>query len=129
MFYFIKLIWWKRANQNYTKIKLQMNEHEISIQVSNSPRIQIVQPEFTTWKYKVKLNAEVASRAVLWKRRIHRKAPVLESLFNKVEDILILRSPILISTDGCLELVIRTSKFCLMLVVLNFFSFLRQKCS
>ena len=129
MFYFIKLIWWKRANQNYTKIKLQMNEHEISIQVSNSPRIQIVQPEFTTWKYKVKLNAEVASRAVLWKRCIHRKAPVLESLFNKVEDILILRSPILISTDGCLELVIRTSKFCLMLVVLNFFSFLRQKCS
>ena len=30
------------------KIKLQMNEHEISVQVSNNPRIQIVQPEFTT---------------------------------------------------------------------------------
>ena len=129
MFYFIKLIWWKRANQNYMKIKLQMNEHEISVQVSNNPRIQIVQLEFTTWKYKVKLNAEAASRAVLWKSCIHRKAPVLESLFNKVEGILILRSPILISTDGCLELVIRTSKFCLRLAVLNFFSFLRQKCS
>ena len=42
-----------------------MNEHEISIQVSNSPRIQIVQPEFTTWKYKVKLSAEAASGGVL----------------------------------------------------------------
>ena len=54
---------------------------------------------------------------------------MLESLFNKVEGILILRSPILISTDDCLELVIRTSKFCLRQAVLNFFSFLRQKCS
>ena len=37
-----------------------MNEHEISIHVNNS-RIQIVQSEFTTCKYKVKLSAESAS--------------------------------------------------------------------
>ena len=42
-----------------------MNKHEISIQVNNNSRIQIVQPEFTTWKYKIKLNAEAASGAVL----------------------------------------------------------------
>ena len=39
--------------KNY-EIKLQMNEHEISIQVKNNSRLQIVQPQFTTWKYKVK---------------------------------------------------------------------------
>ena len=42
-----------------------MNEHEISIQVNNNSGIQIVQPEFTTWKYKVKLSAEAASGSVL----------------------------------------------------------------
>ena len=41
-----------------------MNEHEISIYVKNS-RIEIVQPEFTTRKYKVKLSAEVSSGGVL----------------------------------------------------------------
>ena len=46
------------------KIKLQMNEHEISFHVNNS-RLQIVQLEFTTQKYKVKLNAEGANRSVL----------------------------------------------------------------
>ena len=34
-----------------------MNEHEMSIHVNNNSRIQIVQSEFTTSKYKVKLNA------------------------------------------------------------------------
>ena len=29
---------------------------------SNNSRPQIVQPEFTTWKYKVKLNAEAANK-------------------------------------------------------------------
>ena len=48
------------------KKKLRMNEHEISIHVNNS-RIQILQSEFTTWKYKVKLGAEVASGGVLLK--------------------------------------------------------------
>ena len=33
-----------------------MNEHEISIHVNNNSQIQIVQPEFTTWKYKAKLS-------------------------------------------------------------------------
>ena len=42
-----------------------MNEHEISIRVNNNLRIQTVQPEFTTWKYKIKLSAEVASGGVL----------------------------------------------------------------
>ena len=42
-----------------------MNEHEISIYVNNNSQIKIVQPEFTTWKYKVKLSAEAASRGVL----------------------------------------------------------------
>ena len=42
-----------------------MNEHEISIHVNNNSRLQIVQPELTTWKYKVKLSAEVANGGVL----------------------------------------------------------------
>ena len=41
-----------------------MNEHEISIHVNNS-RLQIVQLEFTTWKYKVKLSVEAANGSVL----------------------------------------------------------------
>ena len=61
-----------------------MNENEISIHVNSNSRIQVVQPESTTWKYKVKLNAEAASGGVLWKscwqkfRNIHRKTPVLD---------------------------------------------------
>ena len=42
-----------------------MNEHEISIHVNNNSQFQFVQPEFKTRKYKVKLNAEVASGGVL----------------------------------------------------------------
>ena len=42
-----------------------MNEHEISIHANNNSRLQIVQPEFTTWKCKVKLSAEAASGGVL----------------------------------------------------------------
>ena len=42
-----------------------MNEHEISIHVNNKSRIKIVQPDFTTWKYKVKLSAEAATGHVL----------------------------------------------------------------
>ena len=38
---------------------------KISIHVNNNSRLQIVQPEFTTWKYKVKLSAEAANGAVL----------------------------------------------------------------
>ena len=53
------------CEEKITKIKLQMNEHEISIHVNSNSRIQIVQPEFTTWKYKVKLSAEAASGGVL----------------------------------------------------------------
>ena len=34
------------------KVKLQMNEHEIPFYVNNNSRLQIVQLEFTTWKYK-----------------------------------------------------------------------------
>ena len=41
-----------------------MNEHEISTYVNNS-RIQIRQPEFTSWKYKVELSAEAASVGAL----------------------------------------------------------------
>ena len=48
-----------------------MNEHEISIHVNNS-RIQIVQPEFTTWKYKVKLSAEAASGGVLFVKAVRK---------------------------------------------------------
>ena len=47
------------------KKKLQMNDHEISIYVNKNSRIEIVQPEFTTRKYKVKLSAEVSSGGVL----------------------------------------------------------------
>ena len=53
------------CEEEITKIKLQMNEHEISIHINSNSRIQIVQPEFTTWKYKVKLSAEAANRGVL----------------------------------------------------------------
>ena len=42
-----------------------MNEHEISFQVNNNSGLQIVQPAFTTWKYKVKLSAEAANGSVL----------------------------------------------------------------
>ena len=48
-------------------MKLQMNEHEISIHANNNSRIQIVQSEFTTSKYKVKLSAESASGGGLLK--------------------------------------------------------------
>ena len=44
-----------------------MNEHEISTHVNNKSQIQTVQPEITTWKYKVKLSAEAASGHVLQK--------------------------------------------------------------
>ena len=63
-FLFYQLVW-----SNFEKIRRvlfhQMNEHEISIHINNNSRIQILQPEFTTWKYKVKLNAEAASGAAL----------------------------------------------------------------
>ena len=36
------------CEEKNTKIKLQMNEHEISVHVKNQSRLQIVQPEFTT---------------------------------------------------------------------------------
>ena len=45
-----------------------MNEREISIHVNNNSWFQIVQPEFPTWKYKVKLSAEVTSEGFLWKK-------------------------------------------------------------
>ena len=35
-----------------------MNEHEISVHVSNNSWFEIVQPQFATSKYKVKLSAE-----------------------------------------------------------------------
>ena len=46
-----------------------MDKHEICIHVNNS-RLQIVQLEFTTWKYKVKLSAEVANGSVLYKNNV-----------------------------------------------------------
>ena len=53
------------CEEKITKIKLQMNEHEISIYVNNSSRLQIEQPEFTTWKHKKKISAEAANGSVL----------------------------------------------------------------
>ena len=47
------------------KKKLQKNEHEISIRVNNNSGLQTVQPEFTIWKYKVKLSAEAANEGLL----------------------------------------------------------------
>ena len=38
-----------------------MNEHEIYFHANNNSRLRIAQPEFTTWKYKVKLSAEAAN--------------------------------------------------------------------
>ena len=38
-----------------------MNEHEISFHTNNNSQPQIAQPEFSTWKYKVISNAEVAN--------------------------------------------------------------------
>ena len=52
------------CKEKITDIKLQMNEHGISIHINNS-QIQIVQPRLTTWKYKAKLNAEATSGGVL----------------------------------------------------------------
>ena len=55
-----------RCEEKIIKIKRTwMNEHEISIHVNNKSRIQIVQPDFTTWKDKVKLSAEAATGHVL----------------------------------------------------------------
>ena len=45
-----------------------MNEHERSIHVNNNSQIQVVKPEFTTWKYKVKLSAEAVMRICSVKR-------------------------------------------------------------
>ena len=53
------------CEENIVEIKLQMNEHEISIHVSNNSWLQIVQLEFTTWKYKVKLGSEATNGVVL----------------------------------------------------------------
>ena len=53
------------CQEKITKIKLQMNDHKISFQVINNSRLQIVQVEFTIWKYKVKLSAEAANGGVL----------------------------------------------------------------
>ena len=36
------------CEEKITKIKLQTNEHEISIHTNNNSGIQTVQPEFTT---------------------------------------------------------------------------------
>ena len=35
-------------DEKITKIKLKMNEHEISFHVNNNSRLQILKPEFTT---------------------------------------------------------------------------------
>ena len=67
-----------------------MNEHEISSHVSENSKLHIVQPEFSTWKYKVKLSAEAVSRGFYKRicsenfRNVYRKTTVLEFLFNKV---------------------------------------------
>ena len=45
------------CEKKITKIKLQMIEHNISIHVNKNSRIQIVQHEFTTWKYKLDQSA------------------------------------------------------------------------
>ena len=52
---------WRKSYENKNA---NMNKHEISIHVNN-PRLQIVQLEFTAWKYKVKLSAEAANGSVL----------------------------------------------------------------
>ena len=44
-----------KCEEKITKIKVQMNEHEISFHVNNSWRLQIVQPEIKTWKDKESL--------------------------------------------------------------------------
>ena len=36
------------CEEKVTKIKLQMNEHEISFHVSSNSQLKIVQPELTT---------------------------------------------------------------------------------
>ena len=43
----------RTCEEKITKIKLQMNEHDTSIHVNKNSRIQIVQTDFTTWKYKL----------------------------------------------------------------------------
>ena len=42
-----------------------MNMKHLFIHVNNNLRFEILQPEFTTWKYKVKLSAEAATGGVL----------------------------------------------------------------
>ena len=86
-----------------------MNELEISIHVNNS-RLQIVQPEFTIWKYKVKLSAKAANRSVPYTKKLFLKIPqyyqentCVGALFNNVEGLQVLRTPILKATaNGCL---------------------------
>ena len=79
-----------------------MNEHEIPIHVKNS-RLQIVQPEFTTWKYKVKLSAEQPTEVLYKKNAMLKESTCVGALFNKVEGLQVLRTPILkIPTNGCL---------------------------
>ena len=57
------------CEEKITKVKLQMNEHEISFHVRKYSRLQIVQPEFTTWKYKVKLSADQPTE-VFYKKHV-----------------------------------------------------------
>ena len=49
------------CEEKIPKIKLQMNEHETYTHVNKNSRIQIVESEFATWKYKAKLSADPLS--------------------------------------------------------------------
>ena len=71
--------------------------------------LQIVQPEFTTWKYKVKLSAETPERRCsvtklfLKFRNIQRKTRVWESHFDKIAGLVVLRTPTWkTSANGCI---------------------------
>ena len=53
------------CEEQITKINLQMNEYETWFQGNNNLRLQIVQAQFTNWKYKLKLSRETANGGVL----------------------------------------------------------------
>ena len=63
-----------------------MNEHELSFHINNNSQLQIVQPKV------LKQPTEVLYQRSSQKKfhNIHRKTPVLVSVFNKVEGLQVL---------------------------------------
>ena len=76
------------CEEKITKIKLQMNEHEMSIHVNHNSRLQIIQLEFTS-KIKFRSSQQRCSikKGVFKNFAIFTGKHLCWSLLNKVEGL------------------------------------------